>query len=360
MFRIKVFLQVMRCTAWIIIPALAAPASSQAGGVYFVKENDTLYSISRLFGTNVDLLRQTNKLTGTTIKPGDRLRIPDKPALPRSTAVSAIPGSSENTDRVRQTVCREETVYHTVARGETLSSISRRYETTVKNLLRLNALRTRSRLAIGQRVVVRRSSPRTHVVRTGDDLAKIAANQQVTVDDLRRLNNFEGERLKVGQRLLLEPCDRLAAAGGTPPPLGGSNPVGTTNVNRIIEIAKNMIGIPYRFGGTTLRGIDCSGYVQRVFGLIDIAVPRTAREQFVIGARIARDQLAAGDLVFFQTYASFPSHVGIYLGEELFIHASSISHRVTIDNLEEPFYRKRFIGGRRVIDEPVSNLAVTP
>ena len=70
-------------------------------------------------------------------------------------------------------------------------------------------------------------------------------------------------------------------------------------------------------------GIDCSAYVQKVYKLIGIELPRSARLQFKEGEIVDRDSLSIGDLVFFRTYASFPSHVGIYLGNDLFIHASS-------------------------------------
>jgi len=64
--------------------------------------------------------------------------------------------------------------------------------------------------------------------------------------------------------------------------------------------------------------------------------------------------------VFFRTYASFPSHVGIYLGDDLFIHASSVGRKVSIDSLDQGYYRKRFLGGRRVISEPGTSLAAAP
>jgi cell wall-associated NlpC family hydrolase len=129
---------------------------------------------------------------------------------------------------------------------------------------------------------------------------------------------------------------------------------------RVINLARTMLNVPYRFGGSTLRGIDCSAYVQRVFGLMDVRLPRTAREQFSVGARIGRDDLQVGDLVFFRTYASFPSHVGIYLGENLFIHASSMVRKVSIDSLDLPYYRKRFLGARRLIVDDAPAVASTP
>jgi cell wall-associated NlpC family hydrolase len=91
--------------------------------------------------------------------------------------------------------------------------------------------------------------------------------------------------------------------------------------------------------------------VQRVFSLVGIDLPRTAREQFRAGELISKEELSVGDLVFFRTYASFPSHVGIYIGNNLFIHASSRAKRVTITSLDTPYFLRRFIGAKRLIPE---------
>ena len=175
---------------------------------------------------------------------------------------------------------------------------------------------------------------------------------------------------------MIEPCDPYATVGSVPPPLGGpvSDEPQTGSVKaassgagsaaeiaqRVIKLARTMLNVPYRFGGSTLRGIDCSAYVQRVYGLIDVQLPRTAREQYSLGARIVRDDIQTGDLVFFRTYASFPSHVGIYLGENLFIHASSMLHRVAVDSMDRPYYRKRFIGARRLVVDSAPAVASVP
>jgi cell wall-associated NlpC family hydrolase len=135
---------------------------------------------------------------------------------------------------------------------------------------------------------------------------------------------------------------------GTSPSGGGAAGI----KEKLVKIAHAMLDIPYRFGGTSLLGIDCSGYVQKVFGLLDIILPRTAREQFRHGKVIGKEDLSIGDLVFFRTYAKFPSHVGIYLGDNRFIHASSTDRKVTIDRLDAPYYLKRFIGAKRLdLDE---------
>lgn len=134
---------------------------------------------------------------------------------------------------------------------------------------------------------------------------------------------------------------------------------------KVLSYAKDLVGIPYRFGGTTVRALDCSAFVQRVFRSIGIGIPRTAREQFKIGRNIDRDEISEGDLVFFKTRSrQYPSHVGIYIGDNQFIHTSRKERKVSIGNLNEPYYRKRFIGAKRLIEtdtlaEPSSEPSVT-
>jgi cell wall-associated NlpC family hydrolase len=349
--------------------AFSTPCPAFAGGVYFVKDGDTLSGISRIFGVDADNLRRANRLEDDTVKPGDRIRIPDRVQESKPHVESAR-RLEKSSDLVLQTICREEKVYHAVSRGDTLSAISRRYSVELDELLRLNGLSERSKLSIGQKILIRRSGPKSHIVARGETLYGIATLAGVSVGELSRMNQLDGDRISIGQRLVLEPCDPCALAGSSPPPLetaaGSAAPIVATPEpsasasQRVIDLARTMLDIPYRFGGTTLRGIDCSAYVQRVFGLLDIKIPRTAREQYGVGSMIGRDDLAIGDLVFFKTYASFPSHVGIYIGDNLFIHASSMVRKVTIDSIELPYYRKRFLGARRLYFDESPAFAAAP
>ena len=315
-----------------------------------------------------------NNLQTADISPGDRIRIPDTPPKPAPVVEVSRP-REVSSDRVLQAVCRDETVYHSVVKGDTLSSIASRYATELDNLLQLNGLRKSARLAIGQKIVVRKSGPRTHTVARGETLTRIASRYGIAAGEIALLNRLDGNKIAAGQRLVIEPCDPYAAAGSVPPRSAGRVRTGWTTgglstgdlpcraaavAQRVIKLARTMLNVPYRFGGSTLRGIDCSAYVQRVFGLIDVQIPRTAREQYAVGARIVRDDIQIGDLVFFRTYASFPSHVGIYLGENLFIHASSMVRKVAIDSMDLPYYRKRFIGARRLVVDDAPAVASTP
>ncbi len=130
---------------------------------------------------------------------------------------------------------------------------------------------------------------------------------------------------------------------------GGDETAGGIEKKDIMNVIMNWLGTPYRFGGSSKRAIDCSAFVQNVFVEAgNLILPRTARNQFNIGYKVRRNELQFGDLIFFHTYTRrFPSHVGIYLGDDLFAHASS-RYGVTVSSLESTYYKKRFIGGRRL------------
>lgn len=126
---------------------------------------------------------------------------------------------------------------------------------------------------------------------------------------------------------------------------------------RLVKFAASHLGVPYRFGGESLQGIDCSAFVRKVFSSFDIQLPRSAREQYGVGQRVPRDRLAVGDLVFFRTRkaADYPTHVGIFIGNDRFIHASSLQERrVRIDSLSEDFYDRAYTGATRLKEQAES------
>ena len=127
----------------------------------------------------------------------------------------------------------------------------------------------------------------------------------------------------------------------------------------LMDVIMDWLGTPYRFGGTTRQRIDCSAFTQKMFLIVsDIMIPRTAREQVHIGKKVKKSELEFGDLIFFHTYSRrFASHVGIYLGDDLFAHASS-RHGVTFASLKSTYYKKRFIGGRRLTAQDMVKYSV--
>ena len=115
--------------------------------------------------------------------------------------------------------------------------------------------------------------------------------------------------------------------------------------------ALGLIGVSYKFGGTTPdTGLDCSGFVRHVFEEVTgVSLPRTAKEMSTLGAKVAATHLQPGDLVFFNTRRFAYSHVGIYLGDNRFVHAPSRGGDVAIASFDQAYWQKHFNGARRLV-----------
>jgi len=116
---------------------------------------------------------------------------------------------------------------------------------------------------------------------------------------------------------------------------------------QLVQIAQQQLGLPYRSGGKTPVGFDCSGLVYFVYGSAGYTVPRTSRDQYRASRRIALDSLAPGDLVFFRVSSEKISHVGIYVADDLFIHSPSSGKGVSYASLGEDYWRDRLVGAGR-------------
>ncbi|WP_425060796.1 hypothetical protein SCACP_15460 [Sporomusa carbonis] len=138
-----------------------------------------------------------------------------------------------------------------------------------------------------------------------------------------------------------------------------SNYAGNSEVSRsqlaqrtgqqIAGLAQEYLGVPYVWGGSSAAGFDCSGFTYYVYSRQGIFLPRVADDQYNFGRRIPLADIQPGDLVFYSTYAPGPSHVGIYVGNGQFIHASSGAGQVTLTAMSKPYYQARFLGAFRVV-----------
>lgn len=138
----------------------------------------------------------------------------------------------------------------------------------------------------------------------------------------------------------IPPTEGVAPAPLLPP---------TALARAIVDTALQFIGTPYRNGGADPDGFDCSGFVHYVFAQAGLMVPRTVEAQSHAGAEVGT--LSAGDLVFFRTTGRGPTHVGIALGPDRFIHAPSSRGEVRIEPLARPYWAERYLEGRRLTDD---------
>ncbi|MGQ0792826.1 MAG: LysM peptidoglycan-binding domain-containing protein [Deltaproteobacteria bacterium] len=286
---------------------------------YIAKTGDSLDKIAKEFEVSPEVITEANGLDGNKLDAGSVLLIPNADALaPVPVSVPAPSGDGF----YNQTEYKKKTI-------------------------------------VVKRKPITGANAASYVVRKGDTAFSIAKKFNIPLAELREMNNIPEDGIMAGQTLIVP----ASASVKSPPPGNGPQTIaekraakkkqpqldGLLTRDNIISIAKRYLGVPYRFGGTSLiTGLDCSAFISRVFGFFDIKLPRTAREQFAFAEDVKRDDMVVGDLVFFKTYARYPSHVGIYMGENEFIHASSGAKMVTITNLDDPYYRKRYLGAKRV------------
>lgn len=257
---------------------------------------------------------------------------------------------------------------HVVRKGDTLGKIARAHHVSVAKIKEANGLEG-TRLSVGtklalpggkaqskrrkvrsgksKRVTVRESTP-AEAPSPGTQLSLVDP-QGTTLPDEAWKRPTEAELAELARVGKAADATSPAFAAATDAP--ETRKAGESITDRLLRVAHGMLAVPYRFGGTTLWGLDCSGFVQKTFAFLNLDLPRSAREQFREGAKVAKEDLSPGDLVFFRTYAKYPSHVGIYLGDNRFVHASSREKKVTVDSLDTPYYVKRYIGAKRLLFE---------
>ncbi len=286
---------------------------------YTVRSGDTLYGISRSFGVSLEALRNANGLEASSIRPKQILVIPS-PGGKKADEASGSPSDSSpsgfSTDGSVRTAGGRDS--YVVRKGDSISSISAKVGLPIEEIRRVNGLRT-SALKIGQVLYLRKGEP------PPDEEAEVRGGEH----EIPELSGREGGGEESVSSIPLEKWN---------------NP---EERSLLVRVVKTFLGVPYKLGGSTLKGIDCSAFVRKIYEVFNIQLPRTTREQFSVGRQVPRSQLEEGDLVFFRERGN-RAHVGIYIGENQFAHASSYSREVKIDYLDAPYYSKRFLRGVRV------------
>jgi NlpC/P60 family len=134
----------------------------------------------------------------------------------------------------------------------------------------------------------------------------------------------------------------------------------TDSMQSFFNNVTQYFGTRYRFGGQTPRGFDCSGFVRFMYDKVfNMHLPRSSREMSSIGNKVSKNDLQPGDLVFFQTSGQRINHVGIFIGNDTFVH-SSLSKGITEDQLKQEYFEKRFAGAVRLLDPATDKLPHLP
>ncbi len=303
-----------RWTSWsvglfILFLVFAFQSAAGAEERYAVKPGDSLHKIAKTYGVSIDALKATNHLEKEDLKLNQVLMIPPSKEKRRGETSKKSSGLP---------------VSYVVKKGDSLNTISKKMGLSVEEIKRVNQLRT-DHLTTGQTLILSHSEKVTE-----DD-------PEEEIGDDEEASEAVPEEAQEGKQVVSEPSEKWK---------------NQNERNFLVRVVKTFLGVPYRLGGSTLKGIDCSAFVKKIYEVFNVNLPRTTWEQIRFGKRVGKNELEEGDLVFFKvpTRRASNRHVGIYIGNSEFVHASSRNKEVRIDNLDTPYFSKRFINGVRVKD----------
>ncbi|MCY9007896.1 LysM peptidoglycan-binding domain-containing protein [Bacillus inaquosorum] len=323
-------------------------SSSSSTGTYKVKLGDSLWKIANKVNMSVAELKVLNNLKSDTIYVNQVLK---------TKSSGSNTSSKDTSSNSNQTSA---TTKYTVKSGDSLWKIANNYNLTVQQIRNSNNLKS-DVLYVGQvlKLTGKASSgssssssssssnassgmtTTTYTVKSGDSLWVIAQKFNVTAQQIREKNNLKTDVLQVGQKLVItgKASSSSSASSGSSSTTSSSS----AKINTMIAAAKEQLGVPYRWGGTTPAGFDCSGFIYYALNKVTSVSRLTAAGYWNTMKSVS--QPAVGDFVFFTTYKAGPSHVGIYLGNGEFINANDSG--VVISSMNNSYWKQRYLGAKR-------------
>ncbi|GAB4434106.1 MAG: C40 family peptidase [bacterium] len=296
----------------------AKTANGQSTRKYVIKKGDTLAKIATANGCDLETIRKLNPgLNPRRIKTSTVIKLP----------LSTV---AKNTKEIKKD---NKVLIYRVKKGDTLYSIAKRYNLSEDELKQLNKIND-EHIVAGMKLLIKSLSAKDDKVET----KKTYSLTDVDEDDFGE--DIDGETTT----LTLSDSDKgETKANYIVPPYTLSK----EKLEKMLSYSLDFLGTDYKYGGNTVSAIDCSAFVKTVFKEVNINLPRTSREQFTLGVDVALEELKEGDLLFFAKKKRI-SHVGIYIGNDMFVHAARRGKGVIVTKLDSPYVKKHFVGAKRL------------
>lgn len=341
---------IMSVTATAAIAAAVVGAEEAEAASHKVQSGDSLWSIAQQYNTSISQLRSINGISGDLIYPNQIIETDNEQ--------SSNSNSSNSSNTTKPSTNSNST--YTVKSGDTLSGIASKHNISLSNLMKWNNLDT-TLIFPGNVFVVSKngsssssgsSKPSTgssevYVVKSGDSLSRIGAQYGVSVSNLKKWNNLRSDLILIGQKLSINGSTSSSNSGSSSSSSDSSTATNVDyNVNKLVSTANSVMGTKYVWGGSTTSGFDCSGFIYYAYKNAGKSVSRLSTDGYYNRSyHVSKPQV--GDLVFFSgTYRKGISHMGIYVGNNEFIHAGT-STGVTKTKLSNSYWSKHFDSYKR-------------
>lgn len=294
---------------------------------YIVQKGDTLSKIAKAHNTTIQQIKDLNHLKSDQIHIAQKLVVANNQSKPTSNKNDKKPVANQVAKKPNTVVAVADTQTYKVQKGDNLTKIAQKFNVTVALLKEWNKLKTDA-IIVGQTLTIKQN-----VVNQGNnnvisepstEVEQSFTEQELTSADVQIANQLTNEKV-----ITQTPSES-----------------GQAQYDQVLALSQELIGTPYLYGGNTVDGFDCSGFVKYVYESGNIHIPRKSSLQYFLEDTTAVQNPVPGDLVFFKnTYIPNISHMGIYIGNDEFIHAGSTG--VEVSKLTYSYWQERFVAFKR-------------
>jgi peptidoglycan DL-endopeptidase LytE len=299
---------------------------------YTVEKGDTLSKIAKAHNTTIQQLKHWNNLDNDQIYIEQKLIVAVNKVTPTNN-ISSEKKATTNIEIKEDSVNVKNPTMYVVAKGDNLSKIAKKYNTSVGQLKQWNNLKSDA-INVGQKLVIEQ---KVNVASSNKAIDHVIIEQKNIEENVEALNQFE------------ETADEAIARQ-----LAGEIEI-ATNVSEatankyahVLQVATQSLGIPYKYSGTTIEGFDCSGFVSYVYNSVGVDLTRKSSLMYFEQDTTKVENPVPGDIVFFKnTIIPTISHMGIYIGNDDFIHAGT--NGIAIGNVKAKYWSERFVAFKRL------------
>ena len=236
----------------------------------------------------------------------------------------------------------------TVKNGDNISTLAQKHHVTRNTIINYNSLKNPDKLKLGQVLTIPTKAEAKKAELKHAKALKTAAAKAQKQAQLAKQKKIAAAKAKKHKLAAAKAAHKKVAAAKKSHKVA-AKPAASKSAASVVNTANRFKGTKYVWGGSSRSGFDCSGFTRYVLrNSTGRSLPHSSSAQFSKGVPVSKADLKPGDLVFFSTYKKGPSHVGIYVGNGKFVHASNPGSTVKATSMNSSYYKDRFVGARRI------------